>query len=92
VFGAAAKTAGKLSPWARALAVAQLALVARRHLYYLQPAERTELRELVTKSKGRRSNLTADERRRFGELVRKLEPGVFAKHAATTAMPFRRRR
>jgi hypothetical protein len=84
--------AAKLSPWARALIVGQLALLLKEHLEKLTSSERTELRQLLTKSKGRRSNLTEKERSRLMELVRKVEPGAFAKNAATKATPLRRKR
>ena len=65
--------------WFRVLAVAQLALLARRHLTLLAPDERTRLTKLVAASKGRpRRNLTANEREEMLRLARKLEPGAFA--------------
>lgn len=84
--------AAKLSPWARAIVVGQLALLLKEHFDKLTSAERTELRELLLKSKGRRSNLTERERSRLVALVRKVEPGAFAKSAATKATPLRRKR
>jgi hypothetical protein len=41
----------------------------------LSPEERRELTNLMTKSKGRRSNLTARQRQRFVELVKKAALG-----------------
>jgi hypothetical protein len=84
-------TAGKLSPWARAIAIAEIAFVVKQHLDRLGPGEGTELRELLTKSKGRPGNLTKAERSRVYALVRKLEPGAFARSAATRAVPLRKR-
>lgn len=91
LIGAGTRTAGRLSPWGRALAVAELAMLAHRHLRNLEPGEPGELRGLLVKSKGRRSNLTEKERSRFMELVRKLEPAAFAKGAAVKAVPLRKR-
>lgn len=81
----------KFSVWARALAIAEIALVVKHHLDRLDPGEGPELRRLIVKSKGRPGNLTASERARVYELVRKLEPAAFARTAATKAVPLRRR-
>lgn len=92
VLGSTARTAGRLSPWGRALAIAEVALTLKRHVDRLDPGEGTELRRLVVKSKGRPTNLTKAERSRLIALVKKLEPAAFARSAATRAMPLRRRR
>ena len=91
LIGYTTRTTKKLSPWARALAVAELALLVKRHLDRLGPGEGIELRDLIVKSKGRPGNLTQAERSRIYELVRKLEPGAFAKSASLRAVPIRRR-
>lgn len=91
VLGSASATAGRLSPWARALAVAEIALTLKRHLDRLDGGEGTELRQLIVKSKGRPNNLTKSERSRVFELVKKLEPAGFARSAAMKAVPLRRR-
>jgi hypothetical protein len=68
--------------WLRVLAVAQVALLVRRHLQLLEPDERTRLAGLVRKSKGRpRTNLSANEREEMLRLVRKLEPGALGQGA-----------
>jgi hypothetical protein len=68
--------------WLRVLAIAQLALLVRRHLTLLQRDERTRLAQLVAQSKGRpRRNLSAAEREELLGLARKLEPGAFARGA-----------
>lgn len=65
--------------WLRVLAVAQLALLARRHLTLLASDERARLAKLVAASKGRpRKNLSANEREELLRLAGKLEPGAFA--------------
>ena len=92
LLGSGTRTAAKLSPWGRAIAIGEVALVVKHHLDRLDPGEPAELRQLLVKSKGRRKNLTERERSRLMELVRKLEPGQFAKSAATKAMPLRRKR
>ncbi|MBA2523661.1 MAG: hypothetical protein H0V25_10090 [Solirubrobacterales bacterium] len=91
VLGGAARTAGRLSPWARALAVGEIALTAKRHLDRLEQGEAPELGRLIAKSKGRPGNLTKTERSRVLELVRKLEPAAFARNAAKSALPLRKR-
>lgn len=85
-------SAGRFSVWARALAIAEIALIVKHHLDRLDPGEGTELRLLIVRSKGRPGNLTAAERARVYALVRKLEPAAFARTAATKAVPLRRRR
>ena len=68
--------------WLRVLAIAQLALLARRHLALLEPDERTRLAKLVAQSRGRpRRNLTANDREELLRLVRKIEPGEFGRNA-----------
>ncbi|MDQ3103144.1 MAG: hypothetical protein M3Q53_04815 [Actinomycetota bacterium] len=91
LVGTATRTAGRLSPWARAIAVAEIAFIVKRHVDKLAPGELGELRTLVSKSHGRPKNLTATERRRVIELAKKLEPGAFAKTAAMRAAPLRKR-
>ena len=82
-------TAGKWSVWGRIMLVAEVALLAKRHLDKLGPGEATELRELLVKSKGRPGNLSSRDRSRIRALVTKLEPGLFAKSAV---MPIRGRK
>ena len=68
--------------WIRVLAVAQVALLARRHLRLLETDERERLAGLVAKSKGRpRKNLSANEREEMLRLVKKVEPGQFGRGA-----------
>ena len=68
--------------WLRVLAIAQVALLARRHLSLLEPDERTRLVKLVAQSKGRpQKNLSANEREEMLRLVRKLEPTQFGRSA-----------
>ena len=68
--------------WLRVLAIAQVAILVRRHLSLLEPDERGRLVRLVRDSKGRpRSNLSTNEREELLRLVRKLEPGAFGQAA-----------
>ena len=87
--GAGAK---KWTWWGRLVALAEVALIAKRHLDRLGPGEVGELRGLLVKSKGRPNNLSARERRRLQDLVKKLEPGAFAKDASATFIPFAKRK
>lgn len=80
-------TAGRWSVWGRIMLVAEVALIAKRHLDKLGPGEVGELRELLVKSRGRPGNLSPRERTRIRVLVTKLEPGAFAKSAAATSVP-----
>ena len=68
--------------WLRILAIAQIALLVRRHMKLLEPDERSRLANLVKKSRGRpRSNLSENEREEMLRLVRKLEPGKLGQGA-----------
>ncbi len=68
--------------WFRVLAVAQVALLVRRHLALLEADERRRLTGLVAQSKGRPTkNLSANERQELLRLVRKLEPTTFGASA-----------
>jgi hypothetical protein len=79
--------------WLRVLAIAQVALLVRRHLALLEPDERGRLARLVRESKGRpRRNLSANEREELLRLVRKLEPTEFGKTAAGKVVGMRRKR
>ena len=69
--------------WFRVLAVAQVALLVRRHLTLLEPDERVRLAKLVAQSEGRpKRNLTGKDREELLGLVSKLEPGEFGRNAA----------
>lgn len=85
-------TAARFSPWARMIAAAEIALILKRHLDKLGPGELGEMRTLLAKSKGRPGNLTKAEKSRLTTLVRKVEPGAFAKTAATSASPLRKKK
>lgn len=68
--------------WLRILAIAQVALLARRHLGLLEADERSRLAKLVAKSKGRPGrNLSANEREEMLRMVRKLDPAEFGRGA-----------
>jgi hypothetical protein len=77
------KTVQRL-PLFKLIAVAQIALLARRHVSALTPIERRRLGELVRH--GRR--LSPDERRELRQLAMKLEPRAFAGAMADHLSPF----
>jgi hypothetical protein len=77
-------------PMFRLVALAQVGLLARRHLAALNAKERRRLLEL-----GRRPHrLSAKERAELKRIAAKLEPRAFAEGAVRTVSPFggRRRR
>jgi hypothetical protein len=75
-------------PIFKLLAIAQIALLAKRHVEALTPMERRRLIQLVQTSRGRKGNLTQAERRELADLVRKMEPRMFAGSAASKLSPF----
>jgi len=76
------KTAKKV-PLLRLIALAQVGLLARRHLGALSPAERRRLLEL-----GRRPHRLSDkERKELQRIAAKLEPRAFAENAFRTVSP-----
>lgn len=70
-------------PFLRVLALAEIAMLARRHLQALEPGERRRLTELVRH--GRR--LSPAEREELRALVARLEPRAFAFAAADKFSP-----
>jgi hypothetical protein len=75
--------AARALPFARILAAAQVAMLARRHLRALAPAERSRMFELVRHAR----RLTPAERRELRELAGKLDARAFATGAARTLSP-----
>jgi len=64
-------------PIARLLVVAEIALLARRHLTRLDRAERRRLLALLARTRGRPAALTGPERRELTMLLARLEPRLF---------------
>jgi hypothetical protein len=77
----------KQIPFLRVLAIAQVAMLLREHVAKLTPAERQRLVALVRKARGRPKNLRPRERDELRSLVAKLEPGAFARGAASKVSP-----
>jgi hypothetical protein len=71
-------------PLFKLIAVVQVALLARRHLGALTPAERRRMAELAAHP----HRLTPAERTELRELASKLEPRAFAVAAANRLSPF----
>lgn len=71
-------------PIFKLLAIVQLALLARRHLGVLTPAERRRMLELTRHPR----TMTPAERHELRDLALKLEPRAFAGAAADHLSPF----
>lgn len=81
-------------PVARLLALAEVAILVREHIYRLEPQERHRLAELIMQGRGRPSSLSARERRELTSLVAKTEPRGLLNEAVekVTGVPVSRRR
>jgi hypothetical protein len=71
-------------PLFKVIAVVQLALLARRHLSALTPAERHRMADLARHG----YHLSPAERSELRGLASKLEPGAFVAAAANRLAPF----
>jgi hypothetical protein len=71
-------------PFLKLLAVAQTALLARRHLKALTPYDRKRLRELVLRGR----SMSRAERDELLRILAKLEPRAFAFATADRFSPF----
>jgi hypothetical protein len=71
-------------PWFRVLAIAKLALTARRHLRNLSPAERRRMAVLARRGR----SLDDRERDELRGLVSRLDTRNFAAAAADAFSPF----
>lgn len=74
----------KQIPLFKIIAIAQVALLARRHVQNLGPGEARRLAELTR----RRRSLTSDEKDELRVLTAKLDPRAFAGAAADHISPF----
>lgn len=75
-------------PIFKLIAFAEVAILARDHLYRLEPRERQRLVHLVQVSRGRSGNLSQTERNELADLLDKMEPRLFAGSAASKLSPF----
>jgi hypothetical protein len=71
------------------IAAIEVAWLANRHWRRLEPDERRRLRELIGKSHGRPSKLSAKERVEAEELLQKLDFAELGGSVTTTLLPFR---
>jgi hypothetical protein len=71
------------------IAAAEVAWIANRHWRRLDREERRRLRELLVKSRGRPSKLTASERREADALLHKLDYAELGGSVAAVLLPFR---
>jgi hypothetical protein len=71
-------------PFLKLVAIVQLALLARRHLGVLTPADRRRMLELTRRPR----TMTPAERRELRDLALKLEPRAFAGEAIDHLSPF----
>jgi hypothetical protein len=69
------------------LAAAEVAVLARDHLRRLTPQERRRLITLLRTGRGRRRNLSQDERDELAVLVAKVEPRLLAGEAVERLSP-----
>jgi hypothetical protein len=74
-------------PLARVVILAEVAILAKDHFERLTPPERRRLVVLVKDARGRPSHLSDRERRELEALIAKVEPKVFASHAAQKFSP-----
>ena len=70
-------------PLFRVLAVAQMALLARRHFQRLEPADRRRVGELVRRGR----SMSPAERDELRRLIAKVEPRAFAAAVAGAFSP-----
>jgi hypothetical protein len=71
------------------IAALEAAWIANRHWRRLDPDERSRLRALVRKSRGRPSKLTEGERAEAAELLRKLDYAELGGSVTGLFLPFR---
>src|SRR5436853_2529533 len=76
-------------PVVRVLAAAEVLLLAQQHFSRLDPVERRRFVELVREGRGRRRNLTPEQRDELAALLAKVEPGMFVARAANKFSPVR---
>lgn len=78
-----AKRAPRAIPLLQLVSVVQVALLARRHVQQLEPAERKRLAQLVRRGK----RMTPEERTEFRALAAKLDARAFVGGAADRISP-----
>ena len=93
LIGAAGRRFARRSRWLAerlwVLAAIEVGWLANRHWHRLDRAERRRARQLLFKSRGMPSRLTARERREAEVLLSKLDYPGFGGSAAGIVLPFR---
>jgi hypothetical protein len=93
LIGAAGRRFARRSRWIAErlwiVAAIELGWLANRHWRRLDNDERRRARELLVKSRGRPSRLSARERREAEAILRKLDYPGFGARAAGILLPFR---
>ncbi len=77
----------KRLPIMRLLALGEIVVLAKEHLYKLEPQERRRLMVLLREGRGRPGNLSKRQREELEALVAKAEPRLFAGTAAEKLSP-----
>lgn len=77
----------KRVPVVKLLTAAELVITARRHLGRLTPEERRRIATLIRVGRGRRRNLSEDEREELAGLIAKVEPRLLAGQAIDAFSP-----
>jgi len=80
--------AAKRLPWLKLLALAEVALLAQRHLQLLGPHDRRRFAELAGRAL-RDRRLAPDERTELSDLLKRMEPRAFAGGAVDRLSPIR---
>jgi hypothetical protein len=93
LIGAAGRRFARRSHWIAerlwVVAAIELGWLANRHWRHLDREERRRVRELLVKSRGRPSRLSATERREAEAILDKLDYPGFGGRAAGILLPFR---
>jgi hypothetical protein len=93
LIGAAGRRFARRSRWLAKrlwiIAAIEVGWLANRHWRRLDPDERRRARELLVKSRGRPSRLSARERREAEAILDKLDYPEFGGRAARVFLPFR---
>lgn len=88
ISGASRRVPGlRRLPMLQLLGLAEVLLLAQRHVELLTPSERRRVLELVRTARGRRRNLTTRERAELADLVEKAEPREFVASAVHRMSP-----
>ncbi len=88
-FALRRKAVRRVLPIAWVRVAADAAVATKKHWDRLEPGTRRRLVQLVTKSKGRPSNLTAAEKKELRKLVGKLHLVRLGRDLAVVASPLR---